>query len=168
MTSVTRKLTCFFGLQNCVKLVLFEILSCVWHQNNQKFYHLSGNNSSVWYTRMHFHHDSICKTLFWTLNRSIFSQHSSSTFLGQFFKSPSSMTEFPPSKQGDNLLIDWIFAHWTRALLCSTDTKEYPHSFNDSFWECVNKIRLCSQGQLVFKVITLHAVWHFKCSTCWH
>ncbi len=31
------------------------------------------------------------------------------------------------------LLIDWIFAGWTRNLLCSTVTKDYPHSFIDAF-----------------------------------
>ncbi len=46
-----------------------------WSQNNQKFKHLSGINSSVWYTRQHSHHGRIFTTLFWTLNRSIFQQH---------------------------------------------------------------------------------------------
>ena len=84
MMSVTWKLTCsrlknwqFFGLQNCVKFVLFEVLSYIWFQNNQKSDHLSWINPSVWYTWQLFHHDGICATLFWTLNRSIFPQHSS-------------------------------------------------------------------------------------------
>ena len=76
----------FFGLQNCVKFVLFkvhEVLSYIWCQNNQKFDHLSGNNPSCWYTWQHFHHGRICTTLFWTLNRSIFPQHSSSVTLSR-------------------------------------------------------------------------------------
>ncbi len=81
LTSVTQKLTCsrliFFGLWNYVKFVLFEVLSHIWYQNNQKFDYLSGNNPSVWYPWQHFHHDRICTTLFWTLNRSICPQHSS-------------------------------------------------------------------------------------------
>ena len=68
-----------FGLQNCVKFVLFKVhvQSYIWYQNNQKFEHLSENNPSVWYTWQHSHHGRICTTLFWTLNRSIFPQHSS-------------------------------------------------------------------------------------------
>ncbi len=30
----------FFGHQNCVKFVLFEVLSYIWYQNNQKLGHL--------------------------------------------------------------------------------------------------------------------------------
>ncbi len=48
MMSVTRKLTCSrfkkwqnFGIQNCVKFVLFKVLQYVWYQNNRKFDHLS-------------------------------------------------------------------------------------------------------------------------------
>ncbi len=47
--------------------------------------------------------------------------------------SSCSMTEFALSEQGDYLHSDWIFAHWTRTSLWSTMTKEYPHSFIDSF-----------------------------------
>ena len=44
----------FFGLQNCVKFILFEVLLYIWYQNNQKYDHLSENNPSVWYTWQHF------------------------------------------------------------------------------------------------------------------
>ncbi len=39
----------FFGLQTCVKFVIFEVLAYIWYQINQKLDHLSGNNLSVWY-----------------------------------------------------------------------------------------------------------------------
>ncbi len=84
MTSVTGKLTCsrsknwqIFGLQICVKCIHFEVLPHMWYQNNQTLDHLSWNNHSVWYSWKYFHHNRICTTLFWTLNRSIFPQHSS-------------------------------------------------------------------------------------------
>ncbi len=53
----------FFGLQNCVKFVLFEVQSYNWYQNNQTFEHLSWNNPSVWYTWQHSHHGRICPTV---------------------------------------------------------------------------------------------------------
>ena len=67
----------FFDLRKWVTFFLFELLSPIWYQNNQKFDHLSGDNPSFWYTWQHLHHGRICATLFWTLNRSIFQQHSS-------------------------------------------------------------------------------------------
>ncbi len=66
-----------FSHQNCVKFVLFEVLTYIWYQNNQTFDQLSWNNPSVWCTWQHFHHDKICKNLFWTRNWSIVLQHSS-------------------------------------------------------------------------------------------
>ena len=51
------------------------------------------------------------------------------------------------------LLNDWIFTHWPRIVLCSTVSKEFPHSFNDSFlrvltliiqlWKNYPLIQLC-------------------------
>ncbi len=47
----------------------------------------------------------------------------------------------------------WIFTHWPRIVLCSTVSKEFPHSFNDSFlrvltliiqlWKNYPLIQLC-------------------------
>ena len=62
----------FFGLQICVKFVIFQVLSYIGYQNNHKF-----NNPSVWYTWLHSHRERICIALFWTLSSSIFPQHSS-------------------------------------------------------------------------------------------
>ena len=91
MTSVMWKSTCkkrqIFGIQNCVKFVLFKVQSYIWYQNNQKFENLLWNNSSAGYTWQHSHHGMICPTLFWTLNRSIFPQHSSYGHRGLFKRS---------------------------------------------------------------------------------
>ncbi len=40
------------------------------------------------------------------------------------------------------LLKQILLAYWARTLLCSTVTKEYPHSFKDSFWECRMKCHI--------------------------
>ncbi len=54
------------------------------------------------------------------------------------------MTEFSHSEQGDYLLSNWIFAHWTRTLHCSAVTLEYPHSFKDFFFESAWCLRVHS------------------------
>ncbi len=60
-----------FGLQNCVKFVLFQVQSYIFVT---KITRNSWNIPSVWYTWQH--HGRICTAL-WTLKRSIFPQHSS-------------------------------------------------------------------------------------------
>ncbi len=116
---VLKTLAMFFGLQNCVKFVLSEVLPYIWYKNNQKSDHLFCNNSSVWYTWQHFNHDRLCTTLSWTLNRSIFPQHSSHVFyplkLYACWVVPTWMAVHVPSaeighwclqKQWDNLVVN--------------------------------------------------------------
>ena len=47
-----------------------------------------------------------------------------------------SLSENSITEQVISVFIEWKFSYWIRTLLCSTMTKEYPHSFNDFYWEC--------------------------------
>ncbi len=59
------------------------------------------------------------------------------------------MAEFSVNEWEHYLLSDWILTHWPRILLCSTVSKESPHSFNDSFLRvhvCRKTLSLCRWG----------------------
>ncbi len=71
-----KKLAIFWSSKLCkICSIWSTVIKIIWYQNKQNFVHLSGNNSFLWYTWQHFHHDRIIMyNLFWTLNRSIFPQ----------------------------------------------------------------------------------------------